>query len=95
MDGLTDQRLSVFGAHILIIGAEHNARLGSNRLGDALYVHRRGDVASAPAHKYANSLHGIVSYFLYLRMALTSACWGILSSSSAGRSSGLMWSMPC
>ena len=37
--------------------AEESARYLTNRLGDALYVHRRGDIASAPAYKYAYSMH--------------------------------------
>ena len=70
LDGVSESTsCPCFRAHILIIGGEDNARLRLHGLGDLLYVHRCGDIASAPAYKYADSLHCLLPYFLYLRIA--------------------------
>jgi hypothetical protein len=56
-----DHCLTVFGTHILIVGAKNYARLGFKRLGYRLDVYRCRDIASAPAYKYTYFLHGLFS----------------------------------
>ena len=61
LDGAADHALSVFRAHVLIIGAEDNAGFRFHRFRHAFYIDGRRDIASAPAYKYANFLHFVLS----------------------------------
>ena len=74
-DRIADQILTCLRAHILIFGGYNHAGLIPERIGNGFHIHCAGDVGTAMAHEYSNSLHGdFLSYLAYLRSALTMAC---------------------
>ena len=74
-DRFGDQILTCLRAHILIFGGYNHAGLIAKRFGNGLHIHCAGDVGTAMAHEYSNSLHcDFLSYLAYLRSALTMAC---------------------
>ena len=55
-NGLADARLAAFGAHILIVCREYDARLMAGRFRHSLDVHGGRDIAAAPTDKNADFL---------------------------------------
>ena len=60
LDCVPDHILTRLGAHILIVCGEYHAGLFAKGLGHGLYIHRGGDVGTAPTDEYADSLHSVV-----------------------------------
>ena len=87
---IDDHILTCLRTHILIIGGKDHTGFVLQGIGNGLHVHGAGDVTAAPTYKYTNSLHCLfLLYFVYLRNALTSSCWGVSSSIIAGMSLGV------
>ena len=63
-DGVFDQVLPRFGAHVLVVGGEDHAGLVLQHFSDLLHVDRAGDVTAAPTYEYADSLHFVLSSLL-------------------------------
>ena len=74
-DCVADDILTGLGTHILIVGGENNTGLIFERLCHCDDVYSAGDIASAPAYEYSDSLHlRFLPYLVYFRNALTIAC---------------------
>jgi hypothetical protein len=61
-DGVLQLGLSFLGAHVLIIFKVYYARFLAQRLGHSLDVHSSGNVGTAPAYEYTDSLHSILLF---------------------------------
>jgi hypothetical protein len=57
LDRIFDELLTVFGAHILVIGGKYDALFAFCRFRYPFHVHRCRDIAAAPTNKNAYSLH--------------------------------------
>ena len=71
---LTNNLLTLLGAHIFIISSKGHIRHLTHSLHHRGNIHRAGDIAATPTNKNTYFLHEDSSYLLYFLKAATKAC---------------------